>query len=243
MSKILVRVGGVAAVIAALLIIAQQLWTELVTGPHEDLTDSIMYSSQLLLMVFGVIGIALAQQRGAGVFAQIAALVSVLGCVLWFGASLVEVTLLPSLMAAGSPLVDNPPAGLVIVGLASFVTFAVGSLLLSASIIVTKVLPWQPAAVLGGGIVLGLALSSATGPTPVSEPASPVSATSTAPVTASRTTTNPQHTPRPACLNVRASATRTGRPPVGRPAAVIAFICMVVSSPRSMEGLSPARVN
>jgi uncharacterized membrane protein len=60
MSKILVRVGGVAAVIAALLIIAQQLWTELVTGPQENLTDSIMYSSQLLLMVFGVIGIALA---------------------------------------------------------------------------------------------------------------------------------------------------------------------------------------
>ncbi len=159
MSKILVRVGGVAAVIAALLIIAQQLWTELVTGPQENLTDSIMYSSQLLLMVFGVIGIALAQQRRAGVFAQIAALVAVLGCVLWFGASLVEVTLLPSLMAAGSPLVDNPPAGLVIVGLASFVTFLVGLLLLSVSIIVTKVLPWQPAAVLGGGIVLGLALS------------------------------------------------------------------------------------
>lgn len=36
MSKILVRVGGVAAVFAALLIIAQQIWTELVTGPHEN---------------------------------------------------------------------------------------------------------------------------------------------------------------------------------------------------------------
>jgi hypothetical protein len=84
--------------------------------------------------------------------------VAVLGCVLWFGASLVEVTLLPSLVEAGSPLVDNPPAGLVIVGLASFVTYAVGLLLLSVSIIVTKVLPWQAGAVLGGGIVLGLAL-------------------------------------------------------------------------------------
>lgn len=119
-----------------------------------------MYSSQLLLMVFGVIGIALAQQRGAGVFAQIAALVAMQGCVLWFGASLAEVTLLPSPMAAGSPLVDNPPAGLVIVGLASFVTYLVGLLLLSVSIIVTKVLPRQAAAVLGGGIVLALPFSS-----------------------------------------------------------------------------------
>ena len=40
MSKILVRVGGVAAVIAALLIIVQQFWTELVTGPQENLADS-----------------------------------------------------------------------------------------------------------------------------------------------------------------------------------------------------------
>ncbi len=160
MSKILVRVGGVAAVIAALLIIVQQFWTELVTGPQENLADSVMYSSQLLLMAFGVIGIALAQQRRAGFFAQIAALVAVLGCVLWFGASLVEVTLLPSLIAAGSPLVDNPPAGSVVVGLAGFVTYLVGLLLLSAAIIVTKVLPWQAAAVLGGGIVLGVTLSN-----------------------------------------------------------------------------------
>jgi len=155
-------VGGVAAVVAALLIIAQQILTGLVTdpSPHAQLTDSIMYSTQLLLMVFGVIGIALAQQRRAGIFAQVAALVAVLGCVWWFGASLAEVTLLPSLMAAGSPLVDNPPAGLVIVGLAGLVTYLVGLLSLSVSIIVTKVLPWQAAAVLGGGIVLALPLSS-----------------------------------------------------------------------------------
>src|SRR6478609_1418004 len=113
MSKTLVRVGGVAAVVTALLI-----------------------------------------------FAQVAALVAVLGCVWWFGASLAEVTLLPSLMAAGSPLVDNPPAGLVIVGLAGLVTYLVGLLSLSVSIIVTKALPWQAAAVLGGGIVLALPLSS-----------------------------------------------------------------------------------
>jgi len=60
MSKTLVRVGGVSAVIAALLVVVQQVWTEVVTGPHENLPDSIMYATQLLFMVFGVIGIALA---------------------------------------------------------------------------------------------------------------------------------------------------------------------------------------
>jgi hypothetical protein len=160
MSKTLIRVGGVAAVIAALLIVVQQLWTALVTGPIEDLPDSIMYSSQLLLMVFGVIGIALAQQHRAGTFAQIAALVAVLGSVLWFAASLVEVTMLPSLMAAGSPLVDNPPTEMLVVGLAGFALYVIGLLLLSVSVIITKVLPWQPAVVLVGGLVLGLALDS-----------------------------------------------------------------------------------
>jgi hypothetical protein len=160
MSKTLIRVGGGAAVIAAVLIVAQQFWTALVTGPNEDVADSIMYSVQLLLMVFGVVGIALAQQQRAGVFAQIAALIAVLGCVLWFAASLVEVTVLPSLMSAESPLVDNPPTAMLVVGLSSFGLYVIGLVLLAASVIVTKVLPWQAAAVLVGGIVLGLALES-----------------------------------------------------------------------------------
>jgi len=160
MSKTLIRVGGVAAVIAALLIVVQQVWTAVVTGPQEDLPDSIMYSSQLLLVVFGVLGIALAQQHRAGTFAQIAALVAVLGSVVWFAASLVEVTVLPSLVAAGSPLADNPPAEMLVVAVTGFAMYAIGLLLLSVSVIVTKVLPWQPAVVLGGGIILGLALES-----------------------------------------------------------------------------------
>lgn len=159
MSKMLVRVGGVSSVIAALLIVVQQVWTEVVTGPHENLPDSIMYSTQLLFMVFGVIGIALAQQRKAGAFAQIAALIAVLGCVLWFAASLTEVTVLPSLMAAGSPLVDHQPRVLTIVSLASLVTFIAGLLLLSVSVMVTRVLPWRAAVVVAAGLILGLTLA------------------------------------------------------------------------------------
>jgi hypothetical protein len=160
MSKTLVRAGGLSAVLAAVLIIVQQVWTVVVTGPVENLPDSVMYSVQLLLMVFAVLGIALAQQRRAGRFAQVAALVAVLGCVLCFAASETEVTYLPTLMASGSPLVDDQPPVLVIVFLVSFVLFILGLLLLSASVIVTKVLPWRAAAVLGGGLVLGLTLGS-----------------------------------------------------------------------------------
>jgi hypothetical protein len=160
MSRILMRAGGLSAVIAAVLIVVQQVWTVVVTGPIENLPDSVMYTIQLLFMVFGVIGIAVAQQSKAGRFAQFAALTAVLGCVSWFAASETEVTYLPTLTATGSPLLDNPPRVLVIIYLISFVTFVVGLLSLSVSIVVTRVLPWRAAVVLGGGLILGLTLGS-----------------------------------------------------------------------------------
>jgi hypothetical protein len=160
MSKTLVRVGGLSAVLAAVLITVQQVWTVVVTGPVENLPDSVMYSMQLLLMVFAVLGIALAQQARAGRFAQIAALVAMLGCVLWFAASETEVTYLPNLMSTGSQLVDDPGPVLIVTYLVSFVLFVLGLLLLSVSIVLTRVLPRWAAVVLGGGLILGLALGS-----------------------------------------------------------------------------------
>src|SRR3954453_10654078 len=146
MSRVLIRTGGIAAVIAAALIVVQQVW-ELLPGPKENLPDSAMYATQLLLMVFGVIGIAIAQQDRAGPFAQVAALIAVLGCVSWFAAAESEVTYLPSLTAAHSPLADTKPPVLMIIYLASFGIFLLGLLLLSAAIIVTRVLPWRAAVV------------------------------------------------------------------------------------------------
>ena len=60
MSSTLVRVGGVAAVIAGLLIVVQQAWG--LTGGgviEEGFGESALHTAQMLFMVFGVIGIAL----------------------------------------------------------------------------------------------------------------------------------------------------------------------------------------
>jgi hypothetical protein len=54
--------------------------------------------------------------------------------------------------------VDKEPTALVIIFIISFATFLLGLLLLSAAIIVTRVLPWRAAVVVGGGLVVGLAL-------------------------------------------------------------------------------------
>lgn len=160
MSSTLVRVGGVAAVIAGLLIVGQQAWGLAGGGVVEEgFGESALHTAQMLFMVFGVIGIALAQQRRAAVFAQIAALVAVLGCVAMYGAALTEVTILPSLVETGSPLAEVAPRALDIAALSSFIAWVTGLLLLAAAVVVTKVLPRTPAVVLGAGIVLGLALS------------------------------------------------------------------------------------
>jgi hypothetical protein len=160
MSSTLVRVGGVAAVIASLLIVGQQAWG--LTGGgvvEEGFGESALHTAQMLFMVFGVIGIALAQQRRAGVFAQIAALVAVLGCVAMYGAALTEVTILPSLVETGSPLAKVAPPALDVAASSSFLAWVTGLLLLAAAVVVTKVLPRTPAVVLGVGIVLGLVLN------------------------------------------------------------------------------------
>ena len=160
MSSTLVRVGGVAAVIASLLIVGQQAWGLAGGGAIEEgMGESALHTAQMLFMVFGVIGIALAQQRRAGVFAQIAALVAVLGCVAMYGAALTEVTILPSLVETGSPLAKVAPPALDIAALSSFITWVMGLLLLATAVLVTKVLPRIPAVLLGAGIVLGLALN------------------------------------------------------------------------------------
>jgi len=110
-------------------------------------------------MVFGVVGIALAQQRRAGVFAQIAALVAVLGCVAMYGAALPEVTILPSLVETGSPFAKVAPPAMDIAALSSFIAWVTGLLLLAAAVLVTKVLPRTPAVLLGFGVILGLGLN------------------------------------------------------------------------------------
>ena len=126
---------------------------------EEGIGESALHTAQMLFMVFGVIGIALAQQRRAGVFAQIAALVAILGCVAMYGVALTEVTILPSLMETGSPLAKVAPPAMDIAALSSFITWAIGSLLLAVAVLVTRVLPRTPAVVLVAGIVLGLALN------------------------------------------------------------------------------------
>jgi hypothetical protein len=158
MSKVIVRVGGVAAALAGVLVVEEELRS---AGQRvvEGMAESAVHTTWVLLLVFGLFGIHMHQQRAAGRFGQIAALVALFGMVTLFGAALTEVTILPAL-PADSPLVDRPPPVLLAVFLGSFVAYVVGLLLFAVAIWRAGVLPRRAAALLVIGIVLALAVKS-----------------------------------------------------------------------------------
>lgn len=160
MSSLLVRVGAVSAALAGLLIIGQEAWG-LPTGGviAEGRAESAVHTAQMLLLVFGIVGLYLVQQRVVGVFGQVATLVALLGTVTVFGAALTEVTILPELAESGSPLATEPPPVLGMIGLASFVLYVLGLLLFGIATWRAGVLPWRAGALLVVGLVLGLALN------------------------------------------------------------------------------------
>jgi hypothetical protein len=159
MSKMLIRVGGAAAVVSGGLSITQQVWDVAAGGLTEGRGESAVHTTQMLLLVPAVMGLYLAQQRAMRGFGQAATLAALLGSTLMFGSALTEVTLLPELTAAGSPLADDPGVTAGAVFLASFVVWVAGLLLFGMATWSAGVLPRPAAALLVVGLLLGLGLN------------------------------------------------------------------------------------
>jgi hypothetical protein len=160
MSKVIVKVGGVAAALAGVLIVGQEIWDVAVPGiPQEGLGESALHSTWVLLLVFGFLGLHLHQQHAAGVFGQIATLVVLFGTVMLFAASLPESTVLPAL-PKDSAMLDAPPPAMLAVFLVSFVAYVAGLLLFGIATWRARVLPRPAAALLVIGVVLALVLKS-----------------------------------------------------------------------------------
>jgi hypothetical protein len=160
MSTIMIRFGGAAAAASGLLVIAQAGWDIAVGGLQEGRAESSLHTAQMLLLVPGFMGLYLAQRQAMRTFGQIATLVAVIGSTLMFGSALTEVTLLPELTAAGSPLVDDPGPTTVAVFLTSFAVWIAGLLLFGVASWRAGVLPRPAAALLVLGFLAGLGLDS-----------------------------------------------------------------------------------
>lgn len=160
MSTILIKVGGAAAALSGAFAITQQIWDVAVGGLAEGRGESALHTTQMLLLVPGVVGLYLAQRHAMRAFGQVATLVALLGGAMMFGAALTEVTLLPELTAAGSPLADDPGATTGAAFLVCFVAWILGLLLFGAATWRAGVLPRPAAALLVIGLLLGLGLSA-----------------------------------------------------------------------------------
>lgn len=159
MSKVIVKVGGVATVLAGGIIIGQELWAVAVGGVPEGATESAVHATWVLLLAFGLLGLHRHQEHSAGVFGQVATLMALFGTVTLFAASLTEVTILPAL-PTDSPLIETPPPALLVVFLVSFGAYVVGLLLFGVATWRAGVLPWRAAALLIIGMLLALTLKS-----------------------------------------------------------------------------------
>jgi hypothetical protein len=156
MSKVIVKVGGVAAVLAGVLVAGEEVWGLAVGGINEGMAESAVHSTWVLLLVFGVLGLHLHQQQAAGRFGQIATLAALFGTVTLFALALTEVTILPAL-PADSPLVDKPPPAMLVMFFVSFAAYIVGLLMFGIATWQARVLPRRAAALLVIGMLLALA--------------------------------------------------------------------------------------
>jgi hypothetical protein len=156
MSNVIVKVGGAAAVLAGLLIVGQEVW-DLIAGPvGEGPGESAVHSTWVLLIVFGLIGLYLRQQRETGMFGQIATLVALLGTVTLFGTALLEVLAVPA-GDQGEVYLGSVPVWMLVI-FPSFALYVVGLLLFAIATWRARVLPRPAAAALAFGLLSGLTL-------------------------------------------------------------------------------------
>ena len=156
MSAVIVRTGGAATVGAGALLVGQVVW-ELAVGPlGEGPGESAIHTTWMFLLVVGLFGMYLRQQRAFGRFGQIATLVAVMGTVLMFGLALLEVLVPVSADVPAVRLGDVPVWMLVM--FPGFALYALGLVLFAVASWRAAVLPRGAAATLVAGVLAGLTL-------------------------------------------------------------------------------------
>ena len=165
-STLMIRVGGVAAVLAGSLRILSDsyelVFGRVTPGSTGDTVTAAAHATHLPLLVFAIIGVHLLQQRRVDAFGQVCTLLAIFGMMFLFGGAWAQSFLLPAQRAEGSALVDDP-GPLAIVGfLAATVLFVLGLLLWGVTILRARVLPAWPAVLLLVGL-LGRRVAQAGG--------------------------------------------------------------------------------
>jgi hypothetical protein len=163
-STLMIKVGGVAAVLAGSLRILsdsyEMVFGVVTPGSTGDTVTSAAHAAHLPLLVFAIVGVHLLQQRTVDAFGQVCTLLAIFGMMFLFGGAWAQSFLLPGLRAGGSTMVNEPDALALVGFLAGTGLFVLGLLLWAVTILRARVLPAWPAVLLIVGVLGGLALKS-----------------------------------------------------------------------------------
>jgi len=158
-SSNLVRLGGVAAVAAASLILFTQLISFLLDENVPSIpvvVNSVLKLLALFFLLLGLVGLYAHQSEAAGPLGLVGFLAAFLGTLLLSGDLWLEAFAFPYLGEVAPRVIEKTPTGtLAVGGLASFITFAIGWVLFAVASLRARVFARGAAIVLIAGGVIG----------------------------------------------------------------------------------------
>jgi hypothetical protein len=157
-SGVMIGVGAVCAILGALSLATQQIWST-VAGTVIEIDTPILgttlYAAQIALFAVAVAGLYLYQRHAFSRFGKIAARVAVVGTLLWSGSAAWQAA--EVIKGGGKQASDYTSTSLLVWILVPVGLYAVGLILFGIATWRAGVLPRVPAALVVFGIPLGLA--------------------------------------------------------------------------------------
>ncbi|HEX2097736.1 MAG TPA: hypothetical protein VHF46_01590 [Rubrobacteraceae bacterium] len=162
LSSKLIRWGGLAAMLAGVLLVVAAL-LDLAVDPDEPVSVMVtrgVYAFQsavnllaVVLLLIGLVGLYARQSEAAGLLGLVGFLVAFLGTALATGFHWATLFIVPSVAVVAPGFVnEGPPPGFFLM----FITFAVGWLLFGVATLRAHVYPRAAAILLIGGVVFSL---------------------------------------------------------------------------------------
>jgi hypothetical protein len=158
-SGVVIGVGAACAILGALSLATQQIWSSVagtVIEVDTPILGTTLYAAEIALFAVAVVGLYLYQRHAFSRFGKVAARVAVVGAVLWSVSAAWQAA--EVIKGGGKPAGDYTSASLLVWVLVPFGLYALGLILFGIATWRAGVLPRVPAALVVFGIPLGLAV-------------------------------------------------------------------------------------
>jgi hypothetical protein len=158
-SGVIIGAGAVCAVLGALSLVTQQIWSTVagtVIEVDTPILGTTLYAAQIALFAVAVVGLYLYQRHAFSRFGRVAARVAVAGTLLWSSNTAFQAV--EVMKGGGKPLEDHMSTPLLMWVVVGSGLYVLGLILFGIATWRAGVLPRIPAALVVFGIPLALAL-------------------------------------------------------------------------------------